>query len=176
MLSYILIGVAVLLVGFLVIVAMQPADFKVVRSAAIQASPATLFEQVNDFHNWKNWSPWAKLDPNMTETHEGSPSGEGAIYSWLGNSKVGQGRMTMLESHPTDRLRIKLEFLKPFVATNEAVFTFQSQGNQTLVSWTMTGRKNFLFKAFCMFMNMDKTVGGDFEKGLAQMKALAEQS
>jgi hypothetical protein len=167
----VLIAAVVVLV---VIIATRPADFRVTRTARIAAPPSALFAQVNDFHNWAAWSPWAKLDPAMTQSYEGAPAGPGAVYSWSGNSKVGAGRMTVLESRPGDLVRIKLEFLKPFAATNTADFTFQPEGDQTVVTWSMTGKKNFMTKAFSLFMNMDKLVGGDFEKGLAQMKSVAE--
>jgi hypothetical protein len=133
-----------------------------------------VFAQVNDFHNWKAWSPWAKRDPAMEETHEGAASGTGAIYSWRGNSQVGHGRMTISESRPGELIRIKLEFLKPFKATHTAEFTFEGRGDQTVVNWIMTGRNNFLAKVFGLLMDMDKMIGGDFETGLTAMRTAAE--
>jgi hypothetical protein len=97
-----------------------------------------------------------------------------AIYSWIGNNEVGEGRMTIIESHPSDLIRIKLEFFKPFAATNTAEFTFKPEGNQTLVTWSMSGDKNFMAKAIHLFMNMDKMIGGQFDKGLAEMKSIVE--
>jgi len=176
MLKKILTGLAVIVVVFLVIVALQPAGYQIVRSASISAPPAAVFAQVNDFHNWEAWSPWAKLDPAMKQTYEGAPSGTGAVYSWAGNSKVGEGRMTLTESHPNDLVRIKLDFIKPFASTCTTEFTLKPEGNQTLVTWNMFGRNGFVSKAFCMFMNMDKMVGGDFEKGLASLKSVTEGS
>jgi hypothetical protein len=176
MLYIVLISIAVLVALFLIIVAMRPAQFRVTRSTTIAAPPSAIFPHVNDLHNWKAWSPWAKLDLNMKETHEGAPAGVGASYHWVGNSKVGEGRMTIIESNPSDLIRIKLEFMKPFKATNTAQFTFKPEGNQTLVVWDMIGNNNFMCKAFSLFMNMDKMVGSDFEKGLAGMKSLVEAS
>ena len=139
------------------------------------SAPAPLvFAEVNDFHRWQAWSPWEGIDPALKRTYEGAPAGTGAIYSWVGNNKVGEGRMTLKESRPSDLIRIKLEFLRPFKATNTAEFTFKPEGNQTLVTWSMSGVKNFMFKAFGLLMNMDKMVGRDFEKGLAQMKSVVE--
>jgi uncharacterized protein YndB with AHSA1/START domain len=170
-----LIGLVVVILLFVAVVALQPADFKVERSATIAAPPATVFAQVNDFHKWEVWSPWAKRDPAMKQTYEGAPAGTGAVYTWSGNSDVGSGKMTIIESRPAELVRIKLEFTEPFAATNTTDFTFKSEGgNQTAVTWSMAGRHNFMGKAMCLFMNMDKMVGGDFEKGLAQMKAAAE--
>jgi hypothetical protein len=176
MLPWILLALGALIVIFVVIVALQPAEFRIARSAMIAAPPAATFAQVNDFHNWQHWSPWEKLDPTMKKTYEGAPSGSGAIYSWSGNSTAGEGRMTLLESHPSDLIRIKLEFLRPFKATNAAEFTFKPEGDRTLVTWSITGQKNFIFKAVHLFMNMDKMLGGEFEKGLTQMKSIVEGS
>jgi hypothetical protein len=174
MLKKIMIGLIVVLAIFAVVVAMQPADFRVTRSATIAAPASVVFEQVNDFHKWEAWSPWAKMDPNMKATYSGPPAGTGASYAWSGNSKVGEGRMTITESVPSQLIKINLEFLKPMKATNPTEFTFQPSGDQTNVTWTMSGRNGFISKAFCLFMNMDKMVGGDFEKGLAQIKMIAE--
>jgi hypothetical protein len=174
MLSKILIGVAAVLAVFAVVVAFQPADFRVARNTTIAAPPPVVFSQVNDLHKWDAWSPWAKLDPAMKQTHAGAPAGTGAVYSWAGNSEVGEGRMTITESRPNELVRIKLEFLKPFSATNTTEFTFKPEGAQTAVTWTMSGEKNFISKAMCMFVSMDKMVGGDFEQGLATLKSVSE--
>lgn len=172
----IVVVVVVLVVVFVCVVALQPSHYHIERAATMNAPAATVFAQVNDFHKWDAWSPWAKLDPTMKQSYEGAAAGTGAVYSWVGNSQVGEGRMTITESHPSDLVKIKLEFIKPFAATDATNFTFTSQGNQTNVKWTMDGDNNFVGKAFGLFMNMDKMVGGDFEKGLAQMKSIAEAS
>jgi len=173
-----LIVVAALVVVFVIIVATRPARFRIARSATIAAPSEIVFAQVNDFHAWQAWSPWEKKDPAMKRTHEGPPSGRGAVYAWAGNKEVGEGRMTLTESRPAELIRIRLDFLKPFAATNESEFTFtpRGDGGQTEVIWSMTGHNGFMAKAFCMFMDMDKLVGSDFEKGLASMKTIAESS
>jgi uncharacterized protein YndB with AHSA1/START domain len=157
-----------------VVVAMQPSKFRVVRSATIFAPAPAVFAQVNDFHKWEAWNPWGKIDPAMKQTYEGAPSGTGAIYTWAGNKEVGEGRMTITESRPNELIRIKMEFFKPFAATNTAEFTFKPEGNQTVVTWSMAGDNNFMAKAIHLVMNMDKKIGGQFEKGLAEMKSAAE--
>jgi hypothetical protein len=171
---YILIATAVVVIGFLLIAAMQANDFRITRSLAMSAAPADVFPHVNDFHNWHAWSPWAKLDPAMKQTFEGAPAGAGAIYSWDGNNQVGTGRMTIIDSVPSELVRIKLEFMRPFACTHTAEFPFKPEGNQTVVTWSMFGTKTFLFKAFGLIMSMDKMLGGQFEQGLAKMKVAAE--
>ena len=174
MFKKILIAIGVLIVVLVIVVAMQPADFRVTRSATINTPSGPVFERVNNFQKWYEWSPWEKLDPKLQRTYDGASEGEGAIYSWVGNKDVGEGRMTITESKSNALVRIKLEFIKPFAAVNTTEFTFTGDGHQTTVKWDMTGRNNFMSKAFCLFMSMDKMVGGDFEKGLSQLKTVAE--
>ena len=177
MLTPILIVLGPIIVIFAAIVALQPAEFRITRKATIASPAPAVFAQVNDFHRWDAWSPWAKLDPAMKQTYEGAPAGTGAIYTWTSDSKkVGEGRMSITESHPSDLIRIELEFFKPFKATNMAEFTFKPEGDRTVVTWNMSGRNGFMAKAFHLVMNMDKLVGGDFEKGLAQMKLVVERA
>jgi uncharacterized protein YndB with AHSA1/START domain len=171
----ILIGIAVVVLVLVVVVAVQPSEYRVVRTATIAAPPAAVFEQVNDFHKWEAWSPWAKLDPEAKETHEGPPAGEGAIMKWSGNAEVGEGSMTILESQPPERIKIKLAFLKPFEATATTLFKFEPEGEGTKVTWDMSGQNNFIGKAMCLVMDMDKMLGGQFEQGLANIKSVVEE-
>src|SRR5437016_6832092 len=129
MLYTILIVIGAVVLALVGIIAMRRADFCITRSATMSAPAAALFAQVNDFHNWEAWSPWAKMDPAMKQTYEGAPSGTGAVYTWSGNNDVGEGRMTLTESRPGELVRIRLDFLKPFAATNTAEFAFKPDGN-----------------------------------------------
>ncbi|MFL5349518.1 MAG: SRPBCC family protein [Hyalangium sp.] len=176
MFKKILIGLVVLLAVLAGVIATRPDSFAVERSATIQAAPEFAFALVNDFHHWAEWSPWDKLDTSMKRTFDGASAGSGAIYAWTGNDKVGEGKMTVEESKPNEQVRIKLEFIKPFASTSTTTFTFTKAGEGTQVTWKMEGHNNFVSKAFSMFMNMDKMVGGDFERGLAAMKTVAEAS
>ena len=176
MLKKILIALAVIIVVLVVIVALQPSDFRVTRSTTISAPPPAVFTQVNDFHKWQAWNPWGKIDPAMKQTYEGATAGTGAIYTWSGNNEVGEGRMTITDSRPNELIRIKLEFRKPFAATNTAEFAFRPDGDRTAVTWSMFGHNNFMSRAVFLFVDMDKALGGEFEKGLAAMKAAAEAS
>jgi hypothetical protein len=174
MLKIILIALAVIIVVLIVIVALQPSEYRVARSATISAPSAAVFAQVNDFHKWEAWNPWGKIDPAMKQAFEGAPAGIGAIHTWTGNKEVGEGRMTITESRPSELIRINLEFFKPFAGNSIAEFTFRPEGNQTAVTWSMAGQNNLMAKAIHLFMNMDKMIGGQFEKGLADMKSVVE--
>ena len=174
MVKKIIVGLAIFLILFIGVVSMQPADFRVARTATIAAPAPAVFAQVNDLHNWEAWSPWAKLDPAMKQSYEGPSSGTGAVYKWAGNSEVGEGSTTITESRPNELVRMKLEMLKPFAATNDVEFTFKPAGDQTDVTWSMAGQKNFMFKAIGLFMDCDKMCGDQFEQGLAQLKSTVE--
>jgi uncharacterized protein YndB with AHSA1/START domain len=174
MIKKILIALAVVVVGFITVVALQPAEFKVMRTAMISAPPSVVFEQVNDLHHWQAWSPWGKLDPAMKETFAGPPAGAGGSYTWSGNSQVGEGRMTITESRPNELIQLNLEFVRPFAGTCAVEFTFKPAGDQTSVGWSMAGHNNFIAKSIGLFVSCDKMIGGQFEQGLAQLKSVAE--
>jgi uncharacterized protein YndB with AHSA1/START domain len=174
MLKKILIGAVVVIAALAVFVAMQPDDFRIERTANVNAPPAAVFAQVNDFHKWEAWSPWAKLDPTAKATFEGAPAGQGAVFKWSGNDKVGEGTMTVAESRPAELVRIDVEFVKPFEGKSTSEFAFKPQGSQTAVTWSSYGKHNFISKAMCLVMNMEKMLGPDMEKGLAQMKSVVE--
>lgn len=159
-----------------VAIGMQPDTYRVTRSADIAAPPAAVHVWINDFHKWDAWSPWANLDPNMKTTYSGAPAGPSASYHWTGNDQVGEGRMTILESEDGRRVRINLEFIKPFPSTALTDFIISPAGAGSRVEWTMGGDMNFLSKAMSFFMGgMDSMIGPDFERGLAQLKAAAEK-
>ena len=172
--TVILIAIAVA-AGFLWYVASRPDSFRVERSATIGAQPDKVFALINDFHNWPMWSPWEKMDPNMKRQHTGMTRGVGAVYAWMGNSKVGEGRMEIVDSSPPSRVAIKLDFFKPFEAHNTAEFALRAADGGTHVTWAMFGPTNFMTKAMGVFGGMDKMVGKDFERGLANMKTAAEE-
>lgn len=172
MLKKILCGLAVILLILVVVVAMQPADFRISRSAVIAAPPAAVFEQINDYHKWNDWSPWAKLDPNAKNSFDGPTSGVGSKFAWAGNNEVGEGSMRITESKPNERVVMDLVFLKPFAATNTTEFTLKPEGSGTAVTWSMSGKNGFMGKAVGLFMNCDKMVGGKFEQGFENLKSI----
>jgi uncharacterized protein YndB with AHSA1/START domain len=174
------LGVAALglLLALVALVATRPAAFHIERSVSIQAPPENAFVHVNDFHAWSAWSPYEKLDPQMERSYSGAPAGTGAAYGWKSESgNVGEGSMTIEKSVKPSEIVIRLEFTKPFAATNTATFSFVPQaGGGTTATWAMDGNNNFVGKAASLVMNMDQLVGSDFERGLAALKTLAESA
>jgi uncharacterized protein YndB with AHSA1/START domain len=165
---------AVTVIVVLGIAATKPATFRVERTATIAAPPSAVFANLEDFHRWPAWSPWEKLDPQMDRTYSGAPHGKGAIYTWHGNKEVGQGRMTISETRDNELVQIRLEFLEPFPADNVTTFTLGAVANGTDVHWIMEGPNSFMGKVISVFADMDHLIGGDFERGLADLKGASE--
>jgi hypothetical protein len=163
-----------ILLALVAFIQSRPATFHVERSTQVSASPATVFAHVNDLHRWETWSPWQKLDPAMKETFDGPDAGVGAGYHWAGNKDIGEGRMTITESTPGEKVGIRLEFIRPFASTNATSFSFVPAEGGTRVTWVMDGPNNFMSKAMGLVKTMDAMIGPDFERGLASLKSVAE--
>jgi hypothetical protein len=172
----ILLGVLVLLLGFLGFAASRPDTYRVERSATIEAPAVAVFEQIDDLRAWPAWSPWDKLDPGMEKAYSGPPRGVGSSYSWKGNEKVGEGKLAITESEAPTRVACRLEFIKPFSSVAQTEFRLVPAGTFTTVTWSMQGQNNLMGKVFGLFMDMDSAIGADFEKGLASLKQVAEAS
>ncbi|MCR5884425.1 SRPBCC family protein [Rhizobacter sp. J219] len=175
MLKKILLGLVVIVAAVLLFALTKPDSFSVERSATIKAPPEKIYPLISDFHQWPQWSPWEKLDPNMKRSLSGAPQGVGAVYAWTGNDDVGEGRMEITGATPPTQVNIKLDFIKPFASQNTTVFTLTPQGDGTRVKWVMQGPAPYITKLMTVFVSMDKMVGSDFEKGLSNMKAAAER-
>lgn len=169
-----LLAFVAIIAALCVVISLRSNDFRVARSATFKATPAAVFEQVNDFHKWDAWSPWIKLDPNAKSTFEGPTSGEGAKMSWAGNYEVGEGNMTIVESKPNDVVRIRLEFIKPMAGVSDVEMKVEPKGEETQLTWNMAGENGFMGKAMGLFMDCEKMCGDQFEKGLSNMKAIVE--
>nr|WP_155465508.1 SRPBCC family protein [Duganella radicis] len=165
---------SVLILIVLAVAALQPATYSVTRSIAIKAPPEKIQPLISDFHNWPQWSPWEKLDPAMTRNFSGAPRDLGAVYSWQGNKDVGSGRMEVTSLTPA-KVGIKLDFLTPMASTAQTDFVLDQKGDTTTVSWTMSGKTDYIAKLMTIFVSMDSMIGPAFESGLSQMKAVAEK-
>lgn len=171
------IGLAVIVLVLLVLAyaATRPDSFRVQRAVVIHAPPATIMALISDFHQWTVWSPWEKLDPAMTRTYGGAPKDMGSIYAWSGNSKVGAGRMEITGMNAASNVTIKLDFLEPFESHNITEFVLEPHGDTTTVTWAMYGPSSYTTKLMGLVSSMDSMIGGDFERGLSNLKAAAEQ-
>jgi uncharacterized protein YndB with AHSA1/START domain len=171
----ILLVLVVVVAAVLILAARKPDTFRIERSATIKAPPEKIFPLIDSFPAWTSWSPYDNRDPNMKRTYGAVSTGKGATYGWDGNKDIGSGSMEILEATPPSKVVIKLDFTKPFEAHNTAEFTLVPVGDGTTVTWAMYGPQLFMGKVMGLFFNMDKMVGGDFETGLASLKAVAEK-
>lgn len=174
-LARIVFVIALLIGAVLAIAATRPDTYRVERHATIAAKPEVVFGVLNDLHHFHEWSPWQKLDPSMKVAFAGPEAGVGSSYSWEGNAKAGTGRMTITSSEPDSKVQFKLEFLKPFADTAQAELALAPADAGTTVTWSMSGRYNYISKVMCLFVSMDSMVGKDFDEGLANLKNVAEK-
>ncbi|MEY4388257.1 MAG: hypothetical protein RLY20_3540 [Verrucomicrobiota bacterium] len=170
----ILLALGILAILFIVIVAGQPDDFAMSRSARFAVAPEKVFPHINNLHHWQAWSPWAKLDPNAKNSFTGPDAGSGAAMAWEGNCKVGVGKMTVTDSQPNSIIRFRLDFQKPMQATHTAEFNLLPDAGGTVITWSMSGKNNLMGKIMGLFMNCEKMVAGQFDQGLANLKAIVE--
>ena len=175
MFTTILIILVVIIAAVLIYAATRPNDFVVTRSAGIKAPAEAIFPLINDFRRWPEWSPYEKLDPDVKRTLSGADSGKGAAYAWEGSSKAGKGRMEITGSAPSSLVSLKLDFEKPFRASNTVDFSLSPSGDGTTVTWAMRGARPFIAKLMGLFMNFDTLIGRDFEAGLDNLRRATER-
>jgi len=161
------IAIGVLIAAVLIYAAMQPDTFLIQRSASIQAPPEWIFAVLNDFQQSTSWSPYEKKDPAMKRAFSGAPVCKGSVYEFDGNKDV-------IEPLPPKKVTLQLDMVKPFKASNVVEYTLEPRGDATEVTWAMHGPAPFISKVMCLFVDMDKMVGTDFEVGLASLKAVTE--
>ncbi|HEY4201508.1 MAG TPA: SRPBCC family protein [Devosiaceae bacterium] len=170
----VIVAIVILIIALLIYAATKPKTFRMERSTTIEAPPDKVFSLIDNFHNWTQWSPWENVDPNLQRSYDGPDNGKGAIYAYEGNSKVGAGRMEIVESNPSSKVLATLDFIKPMQAHNFAEFTLRPSGSGTNVTWAMYGPMPYMHRLMTTFLSMDKMIGKDFERGLANLKAAAE--
>ncbi|MFM2419275.1 MAG: hypothetical protein RL385_3998 [Pseudomonadota bacterium] len=167
---------ALLVTTLVAVTAMRSGHFVIARSGHIAAPPAVVYGAIEDFRRWPTWSPWEGVDPGMKRTYSGPERGIGAKYAWAGTDKVGEGAMTIVEAEAPEHVGIELVFIKPWAATNRTDFTIRADGAGSQVTWAMRGEHDFVGKLFALVLDMERMVGPDFERGLAQLsKALSEK-
>jgi hypothetical protein len=167
---------AVALVGVLIAAATRSDTFRVQRSASIKAAPDRIFPLINDLHRFNGWNPFERKDPNLKRSYSGAQSGKGAAYAFAGNGEVGRGTIEIIASAPASKVTMTLHMLEPFETRNTVDFILQPKGDMTEVTWAMHGPVPYLAKIIHLFIDMDRMVGGEFEAGLASLKAIAEKT
>lgn len=174
MLEIILLVFVLAVAGVLAYAATRPDQFRVARTARIEAPPEKIFPLIDSLRAGERWSPYYRKDPAMRGTYSGPERGAGATFEFAGNKDVGSGRLTITDSRAPGKVSMRLQMFKPFAADNVVEFTLVPRGAATDVTWAMQGRQPYLAKVMCLFLNMDRMVGTDFAAGLAGLKTLAE--
>ena len=173
-----LLVIVVLILSVVIIASTRPSDFKVERHVLIKTTPDKVYPYISDLKKFSEWNPFEKKDPKIKKTFIGKDSGVGSIYEWEGNSEVGKGQMEIKEVVTNSKVIYELRFEKPMKGTNIAEFNLSQENknneNLTKISWSMTGKNNIISKIICLFINFDKMVGGDFQKGLENLKNIIE--
>lgn len=175
MVKKILIGLLVVVVGILVAGAFQPSDYTVVRQVTISAPAEKIFPYLNNVKMAEMWGPWSEVDPKAQMVHSGPAEGVGATTSWASEGQLGTGSATIVDVIPNQRVGVKLEYTKPMTMVQDSEYLISVSGDQSTVSWKVTGQKNYISRVMCLFMDMDKMVGSMFEKGLTNLKTLVEK-
>jgi hypothetical protein len=169
------IGLVAALALFLGYVAIQPADYVISRSTAINAPAERIFPYLNNSKLAEKWGPWLEADPQAKMVYSGPDAGVGSKASWDSPGQLGTGSATIADVRENQLVGIQLEYTKPMTMTQYSEYLVApSAGNQTTVTWRVTGKNGFPGRVMCVFMNMDKVVGGMFEKGLSNLKTLVE--
>jgi hypothetical protein len=169
------LAAAAALVVLLAYAATRPDAFTIARSATVNAPPEKVHALINDLRAFNTWNPFDKKDPNIRGTYKGPAAGPGAHYAFQGNKEVGSGSLEIVQSEP-QRVTMRLDMLEPFEAHNTVQFSLARRGNATEVTWVMDGRTPYLAKIMHIFFDVDRMVGGEFEKGLADLKSRAERT
>lgn len=166
---------ALVVAGVLFYAAFRPGVVRIQRTVLVEASAERIFGLINDFHRWKEWAPQDTSDASMVRTFSGAASGVGAVSEWDGAGSTGKGRMTITESEPSRRIKVEVDFQKPFTVHNVNEFVLEPAGGQTRVTWTMQGPTVYVMKLMGVFVNMDRVMGRHFEIGLENLKKAAER-
>ena len=175
MIKVIAIFIILIIAGSLIFAATQPDTFRVQRTLVIKALPENIFALINNFHAWEGWSPWGKIDPAINRNYRGADSGVGAVYAWQGNKEIGQGQMEIVESTSASKVRLTINFIKPFQVSNMIEFVLVTEADKTTVTQAMYGGMPYISKLMCLIFSMEKMVGPKYEEGLAALKVLAEK-
>lgn len=153
--------------------------YTVERQVLVAALPERIFPEIADLRRWQRWSPWEGLDPALERTYSGPGSGVGAAYAWSGDREAGRGSMRVARAEAPRVVSIDIAFEKPFPNTSTSTFTLTPEDGDggspaTRVTWTMVGPRPLVMRLLGPVMSMDKVVGKDFERGLQQLRSVAE--
>ena len=173
-LKYFAIGLGALVALLLVIALFVPKDFNYEKSITINAPIDTVWVNVNSLSALDKWSPWIDHDPVMKKELTGMDGTIGAKQSWESNI-VGSGSQTIAAIDKPKLFETDLNFYKPMKSHGKAYIKLISEGKATKATWGMTGNMPYPMNVMTLFMNMDKSMGADWDHGLSKLKKLSEK-
>jgi uncharacterized protein YndB with AHSA1/START domain len=170
----VLVGFVALVSVLLAAIAAAPSTYRVERSVRIGAAPQAVYERIADLHRWRDWSAWARVDPGMEESFGGAPSGAGAEYTWSSRSRIGAGRMSIVEARPGERIAIRMELTRPLESTSAMELRLSPEDGGVRVRWEMHGQRGFAVRAAALLARLDAMLGRDLDEGLEALKRISE--
>lgn len=170
------LGIIVIVALILGYAAILPKDYVVTREITINASADKVFPHLNNRVLADKWGPWTEVDPNAKMVGTGPEEGVGAKTSWDSSGQLGTGSATIVDSTLNEKVGIQLEYTKPMNMKQYSEYLVRTDGANSVVTWRVSGENSYMGRVMCIFMDMDKMVGGMFEKGLANLKRIVENS
>ncbi len=164
----------ILVAGLLVYAALKPSGMFISRELLVKATPQAIFPFLNHSRKANDWMPWAQIDPKVKMSYTGPEEGVGSVSSWESSGQMGVGKAEVIESVTNQRVKTQLTYTKPMAMSQLAELSLNPTPDGTVVRWSVSGNTPFIGRVFCIFMSMDKMVGGQFEKGLTNLKVMVE--
>jgi hypothetical protein len=173
----IIIALGCIVVLLLIIGLFVKKDYSVAKEIIVNKSKSVVFEYLKFLKNQNKFSVWASMDPNMKTEYRGTDGTEGFVSAWESENKnVGKGEQEILKIVNGERIDYEIRFIKPFASTSWAnMIVASANENQTRVHWEFTGKMKYPTNLTLLFMNMEKMVGNDLEKGLQNLKTIMDK-
>lgn len=162
--------IAIIVIGAVIWLSMQPANYEVVRRRVIKVKPEVVYANVAELKQWSQWNPWIMHEPDTSLEYGEPTNAASGWYSWDGKF-IGSGKMTITSMVENESIEQALEFYKPMKSKSDVYWRFNAIDDATEVTWGMRGKMPFLFR--WMSKMMDQWVGKDYEIGLARLAAVS---
>jgi len=170
----IILAMIVLILGILIYILVKSNKYTISQTKFIKQTPEKIFPYINNFKSWHDWASWEDIDPNITRIYSDNPKGVGATYEWISKQPNMHGKMTITETMPSNKILIKIDFIKPARGSNTIEFDLKNFGEGTLVTQSMCGKHTFAARLMNVFSTIDKSIEKQYDKGLSKLKKLVE--
>ena len=169
------VGIVFLLLftAFVVTGVLLPKQVHIERSIVVERPASMVFELLNSYRYFNEWSPWFDMDPNAKYRYSGPEAGVGARAEWSSEEPgVDSGSQEIIASEPPRLVRTSLDFGDQGSATAE--LRLQPANGSTRVTWAFDTVLDAspVDRYFGFFL--DAILGPTYEDGLTRLKALIE--